>query len=104
ELSFGSEWLVGVNDASSGFWGLSFDALRLDYITDEFSVAAFVSHLAEGGGDGFLDDDVVFAGVYGSYTGLEDITIDAYYFGVFDDDQAGTGLIPTGAYALGSYP
>lgn len=104
EMSFGSEWLVGTNDTSSGFWGLSFDAIRLDYITDEFSVAAFISHLAEGGGDGFLEDDVFFAGIYGSYTGLEDITIDAYYMLVRDEDQAGTGLVPTAAYALGTYP
>jgi hypothetical protein len=106
ELSFGSEWLVGTNDTSSFFQGLSFDAARLDYTTDEFGVTAFVSHLAEAasgvggtGNDGLLDDDVVFTGVYASYTGLEDITIDAYYFGVFDNDQAGTGAIPTAAFA-----
>ncbi|HPO86092.1 MAG TPA: alginate export family protein, partial [Candidatus Hydrogenedentes bacterium] len=41
ELSFGSQWLVGVNDASQGVWGLSFDALRLTYATDVFSVDAW---------------------------------------------------------------
>ncbi|MBI1319116.1 MAG: hypothetical protein GC168_09230 [Candidatus Hydrogenedens sp.] len=119
ELSFGSEWLVGVNNASSGFAGLSFDALRLDYITDEFNVAAFLSMIANNAGtnsydldrsydwgknlpffgraltdfndrnvaEGFLSNDTVFAGVYGSYTGLEDIVIDAYYFGLWDQNN-----------------
>lgn len=106
ELAFGSKWLVGTNDTSSGFWGLSFDAARLDYTTDEFSVTGFVSHLAESasgiggpGNDGLLDGDVVFTGLYASYTGLEDITIDAYYFGLYDDDQAGTAIIPQAAFA-----
>jgi len=84
ELSFGSEWLVGVNDASSGFWGLSFDALRLDYTTDMFTVAAFGAKLAENFAD-FGDRDIDFYGVYGSYTGLEDFVIDAYWLFVRDD-------------------
>jgi hypothetical protein len=129
ELSFGSEWLVGVNDASSAFTGLSFDALRLDYITDEFNVAAFVSLLANSAGpndfdldrswnwgarlplvgrlltdfsdrnvaDGFMEDDTAFAGIYGSYTGLEDIVIDAYWFGLWDQDN---GAVANGFNAL----
>jgi len=106
ELSMGSEWLVGTNDTSSFFTGLSFDAIRLDYITDEFSVTGVVSHLADNasgiggtGNDGLLDDDVVMTALYASYTGLEDITIDAYYIGVYDDDQAGVGVTPQGAFA-----
>lgn len=126
ELSFGSEWLVGVNDASSGFAGLSFDALRLDYITDEFNVAAFVSLLANNPGpndydfdrafrfgdlfpwsrsfadrntaDGFMEDETAFAGIYGSYTGLEDIVIDAYWFGLWDQDNS-LPLASLGGYA-----
>lgn len=86
ELSFGSEWLVGVNNAASGFWGLSFDAARLDYIADTFQVTAFASKLNETYGDAF-GDDVSFYGVYGSYTGLEDVVIDAYYLYVRDDES-----------------
>ena len=78
ELSFGSEWLVGVNDAAAGFAGLSFDALRLTYATDLFSVDAFAAKLFENG-IAEEDGDVDFYGVYASYLGLEDITIDAYY-------------------------
>jgi hypothetical protein len=84
EISLGSEWLVGVNNASSGFFGLSFDGIRLDYATDLFSITAFHSILAEGGSFTEQDDDVTFTGVYGSYTGLEDIVIDAYWLYVRD--------------------
>jgi len=83
ELSLGSEWLVGVNDASSGFTGLSFDGLRLTYATDMFSVDAWAAILAEGG-VAEEDEDVWFYGIYGSYLGLEDITIDAYWMWVRD--------------------
>lgn len=83
ELSFGSEWLVGVNDTSSGFTGLSFDAVRLTYATDMFSVDAFMAELAEGGAFE-EDEDVWLYGVYGSYLGLEDIVIDAYWLWLRD--------------------
>ena len=83
ELSFGSEWLVGVNDANQGPWGLSFDGLRLTYATDMFSVDAWAAILAEGG-VAEEDGDVWFYGLYGSYTGFEDITIDAYWMWVRD--------------------
>ena len=78
ELSFGSEWLVGVNDTAAFFQGLSFDGVRLTYATDVFSVDAFYTTLVEGGINE-EDEDVSFAGLYGSYLGLEDITIDAYW-------------------------
>ena len=84
ELSFGSEWLVGVNDASSVFTGLSFDAAKLSYETDMFSATAFVAKLAENFGN-FADDDLDFYGLYLSYTGLEDIVLDAYWMYVRDD-------------------
>ena len=83
ELSLGSEWLVGTNEATAFFQGLSFDALRLTYATDMFSVDAFAATLAEGG-IAEEDGDVSLYGVYGSYLGLEDITIDAYYLLVRD--------------------
>jgi len=83
ELSFGSEWLVGVNDTAAFFQGLSFDGLRLTYATDVFSVDAFYTTLAEGGANE-EDEDVSFAGIYGSYKGLENITIDAYWLWLRD--------------------
>ncbi|MBX7257881.1 MAG: alginate export family protein [Candidatus Hydrogenedentes bacterium] len=83
ELSFGSEWLIGVNDARSQFRGLSFDGLRLTYATDILSVDAFATILAEGG-VGEQDGDVNFYGVYASYKGLENISIDAYWLWLRD--------------------
>jgi hypothetical protein len=93
EISLGSEWLVGVNDTSSFFTGLSFDAARVDYATDMFSVTAFAATLLEesifdtrqvGGPGNFVpgleeDGDIWFYGIYASYLGLEDITLDAYW-------------------------
>lgn len=83
ELPLGSEWLVGTNTGSSFFTGLSFDAIRLDYATDMFSVTAFYSILAENSPIE-EDEDVTFAGIYASYLGLEDITIDAYWLWLRD--------------------
>ena len=93
ELSFGSEWLIGVNNASSIYQGLSFDGIRLTYATDVFSVDAFWTKLAERFGE-FGDNDVDFYGLYGSYTGFEDIVVDLYWLYVREDEApAGSGNI-----------
>jgi hypothetical protein len=91
ELKFGDQFLVGVNDASSYFRGLSFDAIRLTYKTDQFSVDAVASKLAETFNN-FGKGDTDFYAVYGSYTGIEDTTLDAYWMYVRDDGA----LLPTG--------
>ena len=83
ELSFGSEWLVGVNDASSFFSGRSFDTARLTYATDIFSVDVFAAQLFEMG-PVERDGDVWFYGVYGSYLGLNDVVLDAYWLWLRD--------------------
>lgn len=83
ELALGSQWLVGVNDASSIFQGLSFDGIRLTYATDMVSVDAFWAKLVERSPIE-QDGDVDLYGVYGSYLGLEDITLDAYWMLVRD--------------------
>ncbi len=85
EISLGSEWLVGVNDASSLFTGLSFDAIRLDYVTDIVSISAIAAKLADTLGD-FGEDDVNFYVLYGSYLGLEDVVLDAYWMYIQDDE------------------
>jgi len=84
EIQLGSEWLVGNNDKNSFFTGLSFDALRLDYATDMFSVTAIASKLAETFSD-FSDDDADMYGIYASYLGIEDVTIDAYWLWINDE-------------------
>ncbi len=83
ELSLGSEWLVGVNDARSLFSGLSFDGIRATWATDVWSVDAWWSKLAENS-PAEEDGDIDFYGVYGSYYGIEDITIDAYWLYIRD--------------------
>ncbi len=84
ELKFGDQFLVGVNDASSYFRGLSFDAVRLTYKTDLFSVDAVASKLAETFNN-FGKGDTDFYAVYGSYTGITDTSLDAYWMYVRDD-------------------
>lgn len=84
EMAFGSQWLVGVNDEANEFTGLSFDALRLTYATDMFSVDAFASKLAETFGD-FGDDDVDFYGIYASCFAVENVQFDAYWLYLNDD-------------------
>ncbi|MBN2310220.1 MAG: alginate export family protein [Candidatus Hydrogenedentes bacterium] len=83
ELAFGSQWLVGPKDNGPWFPGRSFDALRLTYDTDMFSVDAWAAILAEGGITE-EDEDVWFYGVYGTYKGIENMTFDAYWMWVRD--------------------
>lgn len=87
DLSFGTEWLVGVNNAAAVFTGLSFDALRLTWSNDAFSLDAVASKLAENHGD-FGEEDTDFYAVYFSYTGIEDITLDAYWMYLRDEVPA----------------
>ena len=84
EIALGNQWLVGVNDSSSLFTGLSFDALRLTYATDMVSVDAIAAKLAETLDD-FGDGDADLYGLYGSYLGIEDVVFDLYWLFVRDD-------------------
>lgn len=87
ELSFGTEWLVGVNDAAALFTGLSFDALRLTYAIDTLTIDAVAAKLVETMSD-FGDDDTDFYAIYASYLGIEDVTLDAYWMFLRDDGVA----------------
>ncbi|MBI5091723.1 MAG: alginate export family protein [Candidatus Hydrogenedentes bacterium] len=83
ELSFGNEWLVGTGGSVAGIWKRSFDAVRLTYATDQFSVDAWWSKLVENS-PLEQDGDVDFYGIYGSYKGIENLTLDAYWLLVRD--------------------
>lgn len=85
ELALGNQFLVGVKDVSAVFPGQSFDALRLTFANDLVSIDAIAAKLVENYGD-FGEDDVDFYAVYGSYIGLEDVTLDAYWMFVRDDE------------------
>jgi hypothetical protein len=87
ELALGNQWLVGTNDTSSLFYGLSFDALRVTYATDLVSIDAIAAKLSETFND-FGDGDVDLYALYGSYLGIEDVTLDAYWMFVRDDQGA----------------
>ncbi|MBN2308759.1 MAG: alginate export family protein [Candidatus Hydrogenedentes bacterium] len=83
ELIFGSEWLVGNNFWHDPLSYLSFDAVRLTYAPDDFSVDVWWSKLAERGSLE-EDGDVDFYGVYASYTGIENLVVDAYWLWLRD--------------------
>ena len=92
EIALGNQWLVGVNDTSSLFTGLSFDALRVTFANDVVSIDAIAAKLAETYSD-FGDGDVDFYALYGSYLGIEDVTLDAYWMFIRDDQGALATLI-----------
>ena len=83
EWVLGSGWLVGNNSNNQFYTGLSFDGLMVNYATDQFSVIGFAATVVEGG-IAEEDEDAWAYGVYASYLGLEDITIDAYWMLIRD--------------------
>ena len=91
ELSFGAEFMMGNNSTAPYFYGLSFDALRLTYAADQFKVDAFAATLAENFKN-FGKGDTDLYGVYGSYLGIENVTLDAYWLYLRDDTVAGQGV------------
>jgi len=98
ELALGSEWLVGTNDVSSRYTGLSFDAIRLTYATDMVSVDALWAKLVERS-PAEEDGDADLYGIYASYLGIEDVTIDAYWLFVRDAARV-TGSLDTHTFGL----
>ncbi len=85
ELELGSEWLVGNNDASSLFTGLSFDGIRTTYTADAFTVDLLSFKLSETFNN-FAEGDANLYAIYGSYIGLEDWQFDAYWMYVMEDE------------------
>jgi hypothetical protein len=101
ELPYGREWLLGNNDAGVNFSGLAFDALKLSYETDLFRLDAFASKLDDDTTPLAIpnqeeDGDADLYGVYGTYKGIENMAIDAYWLFARD---AGSLVTLTGADA-----
>ena len=92
EVVLGSEFLVGNGEAIPT--GLSFDGIRLTYAVDTFTVDALAMKLAEAS-PAEEDGDIDMYGIYASYLGLEDITIDAYWLLIRDavSRDTDTGLV-----------
>jgi len=91
ELVFGSSFLLGNNSSNAFFTGLSYDAIRLTFANDMFKIDAFAAKLAESFKN-FGKGDVDLYGIYGSYIGIEDVTIDAYGLYVRDDSVVGNDI------------
>lgn len=104
ELAFGSQWLVGTRDFAFLYTGLSFDALRLTYAGESFTVDAWAAKLQDNLGD-FGEDDVDFYGVYASCTAVEGHTFDAYWMLLNDDTmpKADTHLNTVGLRGAGRF-
>ena len=100
ELVFGSEWLLGNNDGNAYFTGLSYDAIRLTFANDMFKADAFAAKLAETY-QNFGKGDTDLYGVYGSYIGIEDVTIDAYWLFLVDNRFQDTTGITTDFHTFG---
>jgi len=96
EIALGSQWLVGVNDTSSIFQGLSFDGVMLSYLVeDNFAIHGLWSTLAEGLDDPF-ENDVDLFGVYASCTAVENMAFDAYWLAVRDDGPIASTVVING--------
>jgi hypothetical protein len=80
-LKFGKAFLVG--DKTSSSRAQMYDAFRLTYKQDDIEVDAFAAKLFEGG-VAEQDGDVDFYGVYGTYKGIDVLSISAYYFWLRD--------------------
>lgn len=79
ELAMGKGWLVG--NRITRLLGLSFDAIRLTYTHDMFTVDAFAAKVVE---TMAADDDVNLFGLYATYTGLKPLQVAGYYYWVRD--------------------
>ena len=100
EIELGSEWLIGNQDASSVFTGLSFDGIRSTYATDMFSVDAFSLKLSETFND-FTEGDVNFYGIYASYLGMEDWQFDLYWLFLHEEEAASFTGAPVASAIFG---
>lgn len=96
EIALGSQFLVGTRDFAFLFYGLSFDAVRLTYTHDAFSIDVFAALLDEKR-SGLFEDGMEFYGVYGSCTAVEDMTFDLYWLLLRDsrplEDTNGSWLL-----------
>ena len=89
EIKLGKGWLV--DDITTAIIGRSWDAVRLTWTGDNYSVDAIYSKLAEAFAG---DDDVNLYGIYANYDAIEALSVSAYWLlvrdaGPVDDTVAG---------------
>jgi hypothetical protein len=80
EITLPSEFLIGNNNTSSNFRGLSFDGITTSSQFGDFKLQSWVAELLRNNNPNRIESsgDTWFNGLYGSYVGFEDMTIDAY--------------------------
>ncbi len=106
EVQFGSEFLVGNENTSSGFSHRAFDGIRADYAGDNYNVTIFNFKAWEEDYDSNeKDQDSDFNGIYATYTGFENHTIDGYVlnYRVGFEDEDNAELLTIGARAAGVF-
>ena len=99
EVELGSEWLLGNNDTSWQFTGLSWDGFRTTYTSDSFTVDLLSLKMSETLNE-FADGDANLYGIYGSYIGLEDWQFDAYWLFVMENEGENLNLTRTEQFPL----
>jgi len=100
EIKLGSGWLIGTGDTAPYFTGLSFDAIRLTYATDQFVIDGIAAKLADTSPIQ-EDGDQDLYGLYGSYLGIENVTLDAYALMIRDATAANVGSGSLETYTFG---
>ncbi len=94
EMKLGKGWLV--DDITTAIIGRSFDGARLTYANESFDVDGWAMKLSETLAG---DEDADFYGVYGTYKGLEQVKLSAYWMLLRDGLEANdTTLNATGEW------
>ena len=81
ELLYGEQRLLGGFDWSNVTQ--SFDAVKLMYSEEKFSLDGFLSHkvpIDRANPNNLYDDNEGFHGLYATYKGIDKVTLDTYYF------------------------
>ena len=105
EVELGSEFLVGNENTSSNFIHRAFDGIRADYAGDNYTVTLFDFKAWETDYDeSSKNDDADFRGIYVSYTGIENHTIDGYVLQYHEgEDDEKKDQLTIGARAAGTF-
>jgi len=82
EVTFGTEWLFGNKSTASFYNQLAHDGISAVYNADTWNVTLVSVKAFEGDAvsNNIVDADADLYGVYGSYTGNENMVIDGYLF------------------------
>ncbi len=78
ELVLAGGWLLGNNTCRPEFAGLSYDAIRLTYAGESYSISGFTAKLADAG-IAEEDGDTDLMGLYASCSAVENVLFEAYW-------------------------